>query len=163
MLAGSPAFRATHPELLVVDIRSMDDIVATQLAPRRFVMWTLGLFGLMAILIAAVGLYGILAHAVAQRAHELGIRMALGADRRDLRALVLREGVVTAIAGVAVGVVGSLAAMRLLESLLLPRTTSDPWLWILVPLFVVTVALVSSLVPARRAARTDPIVALRGV
>ncbi len=123
-------------------------------------MLALGFFGLIAILIAAVGIYGILAHAVAQRAHELGIRMALGADRRDLRALVVREGVVTAMAGVFVGVVGSLAGMRLLESLLLPQTTADPWLWVLVPLFVVTVALVASLVPARRAARTD---ALRGV
>ncbi len=126
-------------------------------------MWTLGCFGLIAILIAAVGLYGILAHAVAQRPHELGIRMALGADRSDLRALVMREGVVTALAGVLVGVAGSLMALRLLESLLLPRTTADPWLWFLVPLFVVTVALVASFVPARRAARTDPIVALRGV
>ncbi len=89
--------------------------------------------------------------------------MALGADRRDLRALVMREGVGTAMVGVVVGVVGSLAAMRVLESLLLPQTTSDPWLWVLVPLFVVTVALVASFVPARRAARTDPIVALRGV
>ncbi len=88
-------------------------------------MWTLGLFGLIAIVIAAVGLYGILAHAVAQRAHELGIRMALGADRRDLRALVMREGVVTAMAGVVFGVAGSLMAMRLLESLLLPETTAD--------------------------------------
>ncbi len=126
-------------------------------------MWALGLFGLIAILIAAVGIYGILAHAVAQRSHELGIRMALGADRRDVRALVLREGVGTALAGVLVGVMGSLAALRLLESLLLPRTAADPWLWVLVPLFVVTVALVASLVLARRAARTDPIVALRGV
>ena len=114
-------------------------------------------------MIAAVGLYGILTHAVVQRAHELGIRMALGADRRHVRTLVLREGVVTATAGVLVGVAGSLMAMRLLESLLLPQTTSDPWLWILVPLFVVTVALVASFVPAERAARTDPIVALRGV
>ncbi len=75
----------------------------------------------------------------------------------------MREGVVTALAGVLIGVAGSLAAMRLLESLLLPRTAADPWLWVLVPLFVVTVALVASLVPARRAARTDPIIALRGV
>ncbi len=95
--------------------------------------------------------------------HELGIRMALGADRRNLRALVMRESVVTATAGVLVGVTGSLAAMRLLESLLLPQTTSDPWLWILVPLFVIAVALISSFRPSRRAARTDPIVALRGV
>ncbi|MEE8130484.1 MAG: ABC transporter permease, partial [Vicinamibacterales bacterium] len=157
------AIRAAHPDLLVTNIRSMDDVVATQMAPRRFIMWTLGLFGLVAILIAAVGIYGILAHAVAQRAHELGIRMALGADRGDLRALVMREGVVTAMAGVVVGVAGSLAALRLLESLLLPETTNDPWLWVLVPVFVLTVALVASFVPARRAARTDPIVALRGV
>ncbi len=157
------AIRATHPDLIAWDIRSMDDVVATQMAPRRFVMWALGLFGLIAILVAAVGIYGILAHAVAQRSHELGIRMALGADRGNLRTLVMREGVVTAMAGVLVGVVGSLAAMRLLESLLLPRTAADPWLWVLVPLFVITVALIASLVPARRAAHTDPIVALRGV
>ena len=141
----------------------MDDVVAAQLAPRRFVMWTLSVFGLLAIMIAAVGIYGILAHAVAQRAHELGIRMALGADRGNLRALVMREGVVTATAGVLVGVAGSLAAMRVLESLLGPQTASDPWLWILVPLFVITVALVSASIPSRRAARTDAIVALRGV
>ncbi len=157
------AIRATNPDLVAWDIRSMDDVVATQMAPRRFVMWAIGLFGLVAILIAAVGIYGILAHAVAQRSHELGIRMALGADRRDLRALVVREGLVTAMAGVAVGVAGSLAGMRLLETLLLPRTAADPWLWVLVPLFVVAVALVASLVPASRAARTDPVVALRGV
>ncbi len=157
------AIRAAHPDLVVYDILSMDDIVAEQMAPRRFVMWALGLFGLIAIFIAAVGIYSILAHAVAQRGQELGIRMALGADRRDLRALVLREGVGTAVAGVLVGSAGSVAALRLLESLLLPQTTNDPWLWVLVPLFVVTVAVVASLVPARRAARTDPIVALRGV
>ncbi len=157
------AAQAAHPDLLPYDIRSMDDVVTTQMAPRRFVMWTLGVFGLIAIVIAAVGIHGILAHAVAQRSHELGIRMALGADRHDLRVLVMREGVVTAVAGVAVGVVGGLAALRLLESLLLPQTTSDPWLWVLVPAFVITVALVSSFVPSRRAARTDPIVALRGV
>ncbi len=171
-IAGDPAsvvrsvraaLRAAHPDLLMRDVRSMDDILAAQMAPRRFVMWTLGFFGLIAILIAAVGIYGILAHAVAQRSHELGIRMALGADRRNLHALVMREGVVTALAGVLVGVVGSLAAMRVLESLLLPQTTNDPWLWILVPVFVITVALVSSFIPSRRAARTDPVVALRGV
>ncbi len=89
--------------------------------------------------------------------------MALGADRRALHSLVLREGVGTAVAGVVAGAAGSLVVMRLLESLLLPRTAADPWLWGLVPLFVVAVALVASLVPARRAARTDPIIALRGV
>ena len=157
------AIEAAHPGLLAYDFRSMDEIVATQMAPRRFVMWVLGLFGLLAILIAAVGLYGILAHAVAQRAHELGIRMALGADRRNLHALVMREGVGTAVAGVVAGAAGSLVVTRLLESLILPRTAVDPWLWGLVPLFVVAVALVASLVPARRAARTDPIIALRGV
>ena len=113
--------------------------------------------------VAAVGIYGILAHVVAQRSHELGIRMALGADRGNVRTLVMREGVVTALAGVLVGVTGSLAGMRLLESLLLPRTAADPWLWVLVPLFVVLAALVPSFVPSTRAARTDPVVALRGV
>ena len=157
------AIKSAYPTLLVSDVRSMDDLVATQMAPRRFVMWTLGLFGLIAILIAAVGIHGVLAHAVAQRAHELGIRMALGADRRTLRSLVMREGVVTALVGVLVGSAGSLAAMRLLESLLLPQTAADPWLWMLVPLFVIAVALVSSFIPSNRAARTDPIVALRGV
>ena len=166
LVASEPiraAIRAAHPDLHLADIRSMDEILAAQLAPRSFVMWTLGVFGAVAILIAAVGIYGILAHSVAQRSHELGVRMALGAERRSLRLLVMREGIVTALAGVLVGVVGSLAAMRLLESLLGPQTASDPWLWVLVPLFVVTVALVASLVPARRAAHTDPVVALRGV
>ena len=157
------ATKAAHPDLTAYDIRSMDDILATQMAPRWFVMWTLSVFGLLAIMIAAVGIHGVLAHAVAQRAHELGIRMALGADRRNLRALVMRDGVVTALAGVFVGVAGSLAAMRLLGRLLGPQTTSDPWLWMLVPLFVITVALISSFIPSNRAARTDPIVALRGV
>ena len=107
------AVKAAHPDLVAYDFRSMDDIVATQMAPRRFVMWTLVAFGLIAIVVAAVGIYGILAHAVAQRLHEFGIRMALGAERRNIRALVVREGVWTAIAGVLVGVVGSLAALRI--------------------------------------------------
>ena len=89
--------------------------------------------------------------------------MALGAGRRNLRALVMREGVVTAMAGVLVGVLSSLVAMGLLDSLLLPRTAADPWLWGVVPLSVIGVALVATLVPASRAARTDPVVALRGV
>ena len=83
--------------------------------------------------------------------------------RHRTQVLVMREGIVTALAGVLVGVAGSLMAMRLLESLLLPLTAADLWLWVLVSLFVFGVALVASFVPARRAARTDPIVALRGV
>ena len=157
------AIRAAHPDLLAYDVRSMDDVLATAMAPRRFVMWALSVFGLIATLIAAVGIFGILAHSVAQRTHELGVRMALGAGRSQVGGLVVRESVVMATAGILVGAGGSLAGSRLLDSLLLPRTAADPWLWVLVPLFVVTVALVASLVPARRAAHTDPIVALRGV
>ena len=157
------AIRAAHPDLLAYDVRSMDDVLATAMAPRRFVMWALSVFGLIATLIAAVGIFGILAHSMAQRTHELGVRMALGAGRSQGGGLVVRESVVMATAGILVGAGGSLAGSRLLDSLRLPRTAADPWLWVLVPLFVVTVALVASLVPARRAAHTDPIVALRGV
>ena len=126
-------------------------------------MWALGVFGVIALLIAAVGIYGILSHSVAQRSHELGIRMALGADRHHVRDLVLGESLVMAMAGVVVGAAGSIAVTRLLASLLLPQAAADPWLWVLVPLFVVTVAVVAAVVPARRAAQTDPLISLRGV
>ena len=157
------AVRAAHPNLLAYSVRSMDDIMATQLAPRRFVMWALSAFGLVALLIAAVGIYGILAHSVAQRSHELGIRMALGADRGRVRGLVLRESLLTALAGVVVAAGGSFVVTRVLESVLFQPAAIDPWLWVLVPLFVVTVAALAAVVPASRAARTDPVVSLRGV
>ena len=157
------AIRAAHPDLLVYDVSSMDDVLATAMAPRRFVMWALSVFGLIAMLIAAVGIYGILAHSVAQRTHELGVRMALGAASGHVAGLVVRESVVMATAGILVGAGGSLAGSRLLEGLLLPRSATDLWLWALVPLFVVTVAVLAAVVPAGRAARTDPVVSLRGV
>jgi putative ABC transport system permease protein len=123
--------------------------------------WLIGSFAALALLLAAIGVYGVISYQVAARTRELGIRMALGARRGDVLVMVLRNGIALAGAGVAVGTVGGLAATRALNSLLLGVGASDPATFALSALFLACVALVASFVPAHRASRVDPMVALR--
>lgn len=130
-------------------------------AVRRFVTSLLSGFALAALLLAATGLYGIIAYGVVQRTREVGIRIALGASPRGIVGLVLRDGARYAIGGVILGVAGSFAATRLLRSMLFETSATDPVTFVVVPIVLGVVALVASYLPARRAARTDPLVAIR--
>jgi putative ABC transport system permease protein len=121
----------------------------------------LGLFSLTALGLALVGIYGVLAYSVAQRQHELGIRLALGAKSADILRLVVRQGLVLAVSGVVIGLVAALVVTRVMSSLLYKIGTHDLMTFLLAPLLFLAVAVVTSYVPARRATKVDPIEAMR--
>jgi len=124
-------------------------------------VWLLGSFAAAALLLAAIGIYGLLAYAVGQRRRELGIRLALGASRGDVMSQVVGDGIRLAVAGIVIGVVIALAITRLLSALLYGVGASDPMTFVGVVALLALVSLVASYLPARRAARVDPMVALR--
>ena len=127
----------------------------------RMGAWLLGVFGGLAVLLAAVGIYGVLSFSTARRTHEIGIRLALGAETRDVFLLVLRDGMVLVAAGIAIGVGAGLAGGRLLGSFLYGVTTTDPPTFLLTTLLLAAVSLAACAIPARRAMRVAPIRALR--
>jgi putative ABC transport system permease protein len=149
------------PTIPVTQVRPMSDVLSVSLAEQRFNTLLLGIFAAVALLLASVGLYGVLAFSVAQRTREIGIRMALGAQGGDVLRLVLRQGLILSVLGVASGISVSLAGTRVLRGLLYGVAPTDPATFAGVALLLVAVALVACLVPARRALRVDPIVALR--
>jgi putative ABC transport system permease protein len=140
---------------------TMDEVIAGQVAPRRFQMMLLGLFALLALILAAVGIYGVVSYSCSLRVHEFGVRMALGAERRDLLRLVIRQGTQLALVGVCVGMGGALVLTRFLSSMLYEIKPTDPLTLIAVALILTAVALLASYIPARRATQVDPMVALR--
>jgi predicted permease len=150
-----------HPEAPVTQIRSMQAVLADSLQTPRSTLWLLGVFALLAVTLGAVGVYGVTSHAVAQRTHEFGIRIALGASRVSLLVLVLGHAARLATAGVVVGLIAAAASTHVLRSLLYGVRPVDPWTFVTVPLVLAFVALAASYVPARRAAKVDPMVALR--
>jgi putative ABC transport system permease protein len=142
----------------------MRDIVSDSMVSQRFPMVLLGSFGALALLLAAVGLYGVMSYAVNQRVHEFGVRLALGATRANVFGVVLGEAMRLAVTGIAIGVTVALIlapTLRGFSRLLYGVRASDPATLLLVALTLVSVALVACYVPARRATRTDPMVALR--
>ena len=162
-VAGSlrEAVRSMDPNLPLAEIQTMEQITATALAAPRFAAWLLGLFAILALTLAAIGTYATISLLVTERAHEIGIRIALGAERRTILGWILGEGLALAGAGIAVGVAGALALSRVLETLLYGVGTLDPVTFLLVPLLLGTVAVVASWNPAQRAASVDPVAALR--
>jgi putative ABC transport system permease protein len=152
---------AVDPDQPVSNVRTMGSIVAESLARQRFSMLLLAIFAGVALALAAVGIYGVLSYTVTQRTREIGIRMALGAERRDVMRLVVGQGFRLVVIGLAIGIVAALGLSRLMASLLFGVSPSDPATFLAVPAVLAAVALVASYVPARRATRVDPMRALR--
>jgi predicted permease len=153
--------QAVDPEQPVFQVRTMEDLLQSSLERRRLSLLLLGIFAGAALLLAAVGIYGVMSYWVNQRSHEMGIRMALGAGRMDVLRLVLRQSVMLAGIGVALGLVGSLVLTRMMEGLLFNVKPTDPITFILVAAALAGVALLASFLPAYRATSVDPMVALR--
>jgi len=142
-------------------VRTMDEVVSRSTASRRFTLTLLGGFAALALLLAAVGIYAVLAYSVARRTHEIGVRLALGARRKDVLRLVLGHGLRLTLVGLAVGTAGALGLTRLFRSLLYEVGPTDPLTFGVVVLLLICVALAASYLPARRAMRVDPMIALR--
>jgi putative ABC transport system permease protein len=155
------AFLAVDPTQPVFRVQPMEDYLASSLAQRRFTLTLIALFGALALALAAIGIYGVVAYTVTLRTREVGIRMALGAKRRDVLFMVLRDGAALAGAGLAIGFLASLALTRLLASLLFEVSATDPAISAAVAVGLSVVALLASYLPARRAAGVDPMIALR--
>jgi putative ABC transport system permease protein len=145
----------------VSNIRTMEEVVQSSFVQANFTVTILGIFAALALLLSALGIYGVLSYLVSQRMNEIGIRMALGANRRDVLKLILKHGILLASVGISVGVVASFALTRLMSDLLFGVSPTDPATFIVIPLILMIVALVSCLLPARSATRVDPILALR--
>jgi predicted permease len=143
------------------EVRSMDDVVGASVSQPRFASQLLALFAALALMLASVGLYGLMAYSVTQRRNEIGIRMALGATREDILTLVLRQGSMLALTGIALGLIASLLVTRVLSSVLFAVGPNDPQTFLAVVLLLVGVTLAACYIPARRATRVDPMVALR--
>lgn len=152
---------AVDPSQPVFDVKTMEERIAVTLETRRFAVVLLGIFGGLALLLAAIGLYGVLAFAVSQRTREIGIHMALGARTRDVLLMVIRQGMSLVVIGVVLGVAGAYAVTRTIRSLLFEVGTTDPMTFVLVSLLLAVVGFVACYLPARRATKVDPLVALR--
>src|SRR5690606_23246892 len=134
---------------------------ALSMSRHRFNMWVMSVFGGCALLLAAIGIYGLMAYAVAQRTQEIGIRLALGAQTTDVRRMVVLQGVSLALVGVGTGLAGAFALSRLIETFLFGVTARDPLVFAGVPVVLTLVAVVAVWIPARRASAVDPLIALR--
>jgi predicted lysophospholipase L1 biosynthesis ABC-type transport system permease subunit len=152
---------AVDPNIGIDAIVPLNHLVGSSLARQRFYALILGMFAAVAALLAAIGIYGLLAYAVVQRTHEIGIRMALGAPRAQVLALVLRKGLTLTTLGITLGIVGAAAGTRLLQGMLFGITPLDPVTFVAVSLTFGLVATVAAYLPARRATKVDPLVALR--
>jgi putative ABC transport system permease protein len=161
----APALRAQvwagDRSLAIANLTTMKDLVSSSVTQQRFILMLLGCFAALALLLSAIGIYGVMSYAVAQRTHEIGIRIALGARTEDVLKLVVRSGLVLTLIGLGIGLALAFALTRLMRSLLFGVTPTDPITFLMVSVGLVIVALVACYVPARRAAKVDPLVALR--
>ena len=145
----------------IVRVATMDDLLAATAAERRFALILFETFGLVALALAAIGIYGVLSGSVTERTREIGVRLALGAQRRDVLGLILRQGLKLTLGGVGIGLLAAWAVTRLLTKLLYTVSPTDPLTFGGVALLLTVVALLACYLPARRATKVDPLVALR--
>jgi putative ABC transport system permease protein len=150
------------PDLAITSVVPMSAVVATSVQRPRFVMFLLATFGVIALVLAAVGLYGVISQSARQRTHEIGIRVALGAGRRTVIGQIVREGMQLAGIGIIIGIGLSFAVTRLLSTQLYGVTATDPATFAVIALLLATVAFIASYLPANRASRVDPVTAMRG-
>jgi putative ABC transport system permease protein len=155
------ALRQLDPDQPIYRVRTMEEVVAAWIVDDNMLAASLGALAVIALSLASVGLYGVVSYGVAQRTHEIGIRMALGARQDDVLRLVLKQGLRLTAIGLLVGLVAAGAGTRVLSSLLYEVSATDPVIFITVPLLLGTVALLACYIPARRAMKVDPMVALR--
>ena len=153
--------RSLHPDLSFDMALSMEQLLSKSLEARRFTLLLLGSFALLALVLAIVGVYGLMSYSTAQRTHEIGVRMALGASTGDILRLILRQSVVLSACGIVLGMCGAFLLTRFLQGMLFGISVTDPMTFIIWPLLLGAVALLASLIPARRAMRVDPMTALR--
>jgi ABC-type antimicrobial peptide transport system permease subunit len=155
------AFLAVDAQLPVAQVRSMEQVVSKSIAQQNFNMVLLTIFGAIALLLAAIGIYGLMSYSVAQSTHDIGVRLALGADQRRILSLVVSRGMKLSALGLMLGLAGAFAASRLLVRLLFGVKPTDPLTYALVVAALGLIAFMACYLPARRAMRVDPIVALR--
>ncbi|HVH54618.1 MAG TPA: FtsX-like permease family protein, partial [Vicinamibacterales bacterium] len=155
------AVQSIDPEQPITDVRTMEEWVDRSLEIRRAPTTLLTIFGAVALLLSAIGIYGVLAYGVTQRVREFGIRQALGADDKSILSLVLRQGMLRVTIGIAIGLAGALLLSKYLESLLFQVQAKDPAVFVVVTAVLFVVAILACYIPARRATRIDPMVALR--
>jgi putative ABC transport system permease protein len=155
------AVHAVDPGVPLYAVLTMDQVISDSLASRRLMLWLLGLFAGIALILSAAGLYGVISYLVAQRTREIGMRMALGAQARDVLRLIMGQGAGLTAAGIVLGLLGALAATRVLENLLYGVSARDPLTFAGIAVLLALVALAATWLPARRAARVDPMVAIR--
>ena len=155
------AFTEVDPLIPVGSTRSMEQVLSRSLALRNFMRMLLSAFAILALLLAAIGIYGVISYAVTQRTREIGVRMALGATPSGMLSLILAESLRLIFFGVVAGVAAAFALTRMLASMLYGVTSTDPLIFVSVTLLLTVIALAACLIPARRAMRIDPMVALR--
>jgi putative ABC transport system permease protein len=153
--------QALDPDQPIASVRKMSDWVDASTAEPRYRTTLLGMFAALAMVLAAMGIYGVMSYSVAQRTHEIGVRMALGARQRDVLKLVVRQGMLLTLVGVVLGLIGAFALTRVMQSLLFEVTAKDPFTFAIVAALLIAVAFVACFIPARRATKVDPLVALR--
>jgi putative ABC transport system permease protein len=159
--AVSRAVHESDPSQPIMRMMTLDQFMANSLAPQKFNMLMLATFAAVALLLATMGIYSVLAYTVRRRVREIGIRMALGAQIRDVLRLIIMEGMKPAAVGLAIGIIGALALGRVLASLVFGVSTRDPLTYLSVSLLLAAVALMATIVPAYRATRVDPMKTLR--
>ena len=153
--------RGLDPDQPITSVKTMDQLLGRTLSEAKFSLLLFGLFAALALVLAAIGIYGVMATTVTQRTHEIGLRVALGAQKHDVLRLIVRQGMMPVLIGVAIGLASAIALTRLMTTLLFGVSATDPVTLVLITLLLAAVALLACYLPARRATKVDPMIALR--